>query len=111
LTTTQKYIDEHPDIVQKVVNALERAMRFAYTDFTGAVEVGQKAFPDLPKNVIEMAVKRMIDDKTLPEHIAVDSEGWQKALGVCKDVGKLKKNYPTEQFVDNSFANKAMGTH
>lgn len=108
LTTTQKYIDEHPDIVQKIVNALERAMKFAYTDFEGVVEAGQKAFPDLPKNVIEMAVKRMIEDKTLPEHISVDSEGWQKALQVCVDVEKLKKTYQTEQFIDNSFANKAI---
>ncbi len=110
LTTTQKYIDEHPEIVQKVVNALEKAMRYAHSDLQGSVEVGQKAFPDLPKNVIEMAVKRMLDDKTLPEHIAVDNDGWQKALQVNVDVGKLKKTYPTEKFVDNSFAQKAMGT-
>lgn len=110
LTTTDKYIKEHPEVVQKVVNALEKAMRFAYTNHSGTVEVGLKAFPDLPKNVIESAVQRMIDDKTIPEHIAVDDDGWQKALGLCVDVAKLKQTYPTEQFVDNSFAKKAMET-
>lgn len=107
LTATQKYIDENPEIVQKVVNALERAMRYAREDFNGTVEVGKKAFPDLSENVIKMATTRMLEDKTLPESIFVDEEGWIKALQVCVDVEKLKK-MPEKNFIDNRFSLKAI---
>lgn len=111
LTTTQKYIDKHPDIVQKVVDAIEKACRFAHTDFEGVVDVGTKAFPDLPEDVIRMAIRRMLDEKTLPEHVVTSDEAWQKAIQVCVDVGKLKKIYPTEKFVNNSFAEKAIAQY
>ncbi|NUN08667.1 MAG: ABC transporter substrate-binding protein [Ignavibacteriaceae bacterium] len=107
LTTTQKYIDENPDVVQRVVNALERAMRFARVDFDGTVSVGKKAFPDLSENVIKMATKRMLEEKTLPESILVDENGWLKALQLCVDVEKLKK-LPEKNFIDNRFALKAI---
>ncbi|NIA14244.1 MAG: ABC transporter substrate-binding protein [Nitrospiraceae bacterium] len=108
LATTQDYIDKDPETVAKVVRALERAMRLTHENQEEAVAAGQKAFPDLSKEVIRMAVARMISEKTLPEHIIVDAEGWQKALQLCVDVEKLKQTYPTEQFVDNTFAKRAM---
>lgn len=109
LTTTQKFIQENPDVVQKVVNALERAMRLAHTDPNRAVDCGVKAFPDLPKPVIERAVKRMLDEGTIPEHITPNAEGWDKAIDVCVQVGKLKNPAPSKAMLDPSFAKKAAG--
>ncbi len=108
LTTTEKFIQEKPETVQKVVNALERAMRLAHTDPARAIECGVKAFPDLPKPVIERAVKRMLDDGTIPGHITPNLEGWNKAIDVCIQVGKLKKPATASDFLDLSFANKAV---
>lgn len=107
LTTTQAFIDEHPETVQKVVSALQRAMTLAHEDREAAVEVGQKAFPDLSREVIEMAVDRMIQDGTLPSSIVVPDDAWQAALKVCVDVGKLKEVSPTDRYVDDRFAKKA----
>jgi NitT/TauT family transport system substrate-binding protein len=107
LTTTQKYIDEHPEVCQKVVNAMERALQYIHSNPKGAVDVGRKEFPDLPAGVIKMAVDRMINEHTIPDHIAVEDAGWQQALRVAVDVKKLKKVYPTQEFVDNTFAEKA----
>ena len=107
LTTTEKYIKENPEIVQKVVNALERAMRTAHTDFDKAVKVGMKAFPDLDKKVIERAVTRMINSGTLPTHITPNREGWNKAIDVCVEVEKLKSAPDENIMIDDSFAKKA----
>jgi len=108
LTTTEKFIQEKPEVVQKVVDALERAMRLIHTDPNRAVDCGLKAFPDLPKPVIERAVKRMLEDGTIPEHITPNAEGWDKAIDVCVQVGKLKKAAPASTMLDTTFANKAV---
>lgn len=108
LTTTQRYIDEHPKTVQAMVSALQRAMVFAHTNYEGAVEVAQKAFPSLEKGVIKMAVSRMLNEGTLPRSISVSSDAWQSALKVCIDVKKLGSAPPTERFVDDSFAARAL---
>lgn len=108
LTATQKYIDENPEVVQSVVNALQRSMIYARENKGGTIEVGKAAFPDLKEEVITMAVNRMLTESTLPENIAVKESGWQQALEISKSVGRLKQVYPTEKFVDNRFANKAI---
>lgn len=108
LTTTEDYINSHPDIVQKVVNALEKSVRFAHADYEGAVEVGVKVFPDLSKEVVSNAIKRMLIDKTIPEHVDISDEAWQKALQVRVDVGDLKKLQQTAESVDNSFAKRSI---
>ncbi len=108
LTTTQKYIEEHPEIVQKVVNALNKAMNTAHNDNETAVSVGQKAFPDLSKEVIERAVNRMISSGTLPTNIAPNPDGWDKAIEVCVEVSKLKAAPDPATMIDASFAEKAI---
>jgi NitT/TauT family transport system substrate-binding protein len=107
LTTTEKTIKERPELVRAVVGALERAVRFAHSDFEGAVAVGKKAFPDLSDAVIRAAVRRMLDEKTLPEHIGVPEDAWNAAIQLCVDVGKLKATRAYGLDVDNSFAQVA----
>jgi len=108
LTTTKKYIDQHPEIVEKVVRALNKAMVTAYADFNKAVEVGMKAFPDLKKEVVERAVRRMLDSGTLPRNITPNEEGWNKAIDVCVQVQKLKVAPDPATMIDASFANKVV---
>ncbi|MEY4927214.1 MAG: hypothetical protein RI894_1650 [Bacteroidota bacterium] len=107
LTTTKKYIDEHPENVKKVVRALNRAMQLAHTDFDKTVKVGMKAFPDLKKEVVENAVRRMLASGTLPKEITPNVEGWNKAIDVCVQVGKLKAAPKVEDMIDASFAKEA----
>lgn len=107
LTTTEEYINSKHDVVQRVVRALEMAVRFAHTNQSGTIEIARKIFPSLDSIVIANAVRRMLDDKTIPEHVFISDEAWQKALQVRVDVGDLKKLQPTSEAVDNSFAETA----
>ncbi|MBM2814405.1 MAG: hypothetical protein HW421_1167 [Ignavibacteria bacterium] len=108
LTATSKYVKEHPEIVQKVLNALERAMIFIRKDPNGAIKVGNIIFPDLDTSVIKLAVERMINSKTIPENITPSKEGWIKAIDVCIEVGKLKDKKNTSELIDDSFAKKSV---
>lgn len=108
LTATEEYINSNKEIVQKFVNAIEKALQFCHTDETGATEIAAKLFPNLDKSVVSNAVKRMVDDKTIPEHAEMSDEAWQKALQVRVDIGDLKQMKPTSDAVDNSFAAEAL---
>jgi len=111
VTTTADYLSENPSVAQRFVNALEKAMVAAHRDPAIAVEVGLKLFPNLDKAVVERAVRRMIDERTFPEHAVVDADAWQNALKTRLAVGDLAKPQPTEQTVDSSFAIKAKASH
>jgi NitT/TauT family transport system substrate-binding protein len=105
--TSQKLIDDDPDLVQKVVNAYEQAFRLIQNDPDSALRIAQKRLPTLPQDVIKMALKRLVDSGCIPKHAQVDPESWRKLLQVRVDVGDLKK-MPTKDFIDNRFASRAL---
>lgn len=108
LTTTEDYINANKETVQKFVNAIEKALQYCHNDEAGATEIAAKLFPNLDKTVVANAVKRMVTDKTIPDHAAMSDEAWQKAMQVRVDIGDLKEMKPTSDAVDNSFAEKSV---
>jgi cell division protein FtsZ len=54
------------------------------------------------------AVNRMITDKTIPVTTAMSNESWQNAMKIRLQMGDIKEVKPTEDAVDNSFANNAV---
>lgn len=105
LTTTDNVINKKPIIVQKTVNALERACTYAHKDIEGAISVATKLFPDLESKVIANAVHRMLSDETIPNHVFISDEGWSRTVKIRRQVGDL--NSDGKNVVDNSFAIKA----
>lgn len=104
LYTLESYRDQNPANVQKVLNALEEAMRFAHQDPMGAVEVARRKFPEIDPGVLRSAVERMINEKTLPQHVSVDPAGWKKTVELRMALGDLKSAAVAEKTIDNSFA-------
>jgi NitT/TauT family transport system substrate-binding protein len=109
LMTRDETIRERPEVVQKVANALQRALRLAHTDFQRAVRDAQLAFPDVDSIVVRKAVRRLLDDGTIPEHITPDIAGWEKAVAVAISVGKLKSAPPLQAVIDTTFGSAAFG--
>jgi len=107
LTTTDDFIKSNPVTVQKIVNALEKACRYAHTDIDGTIKVAQSLFPTQKPEVIANAVRRMINEKTIPEHAFTSVAGWKNAIDVRVEVGDLKSADASDQSLDNSFAEKA----
>lgn len=108
LTTTDDFIKQNPEIVQKMVNAIEKACRYAHSDVEGTIKVAQSLFPTQKPEVIAKAVRRMISENTLPQHALTSVQGWDKAINVRVQVGDLKPANNANLSLDNSFAEKAM---
>src|SRR5260221_49499 len=51
IMTTQKMINDRPDVVGKVVAALNQALSRIYTNHEEAYQVAAKLFPDIDSNV------------------------------------------------------------
>ncbi|MBN1416486.1 MAG: ABC transporter substrate-binding protein [Bacteroidales bacterium] len=108
LTTTESYISKNQDVVQSFVNALEKAVQFCHNNQEKTIAVAAKIFPNIDQNVIKMAVMRMLNEKTLPEHIITSDIAWKNAIDVRVIVGDIKKPEEAIKSVDNRFAEKAI---
>ncbi len=106
LMTSEKLIEENPALVQKVVNAYEKAFEYIQTNFEGTVQIAKKELPNLDEQIIRKALKRLIDSGCIPKHAKVNDESWNKLLQIRIEVGDLK-SIPNINLIDNSFANSA----
>lgn len=109
LTVTEKYAAEHPEIVQKVVNALQEALTIAHSDLDRTVKDAQTSFPDTKPDILRTSIKRMLDDGVIPASIAPSRDGWLQALQLCVEVKKLEAMPKAPlSYLDESFAKKAI---
>jgi NitT/TauT family transport system substrate-binding protein len=108
VTTTEENIENNKETIQKFVNALEQALVFARKSPKETIETAQSLFPSLDKKIVANAVNRMITDKTIPVTTAMSNESWQNAMKIRLQMGDIKEVKPTEDAVDNSFANNAV---
>lgn len=106
LTTTDSYIKENPAKVQATVNALGKAINFIHKDFEGALVIAKKEFPEVNETILRNALKRIIDDGSVPKTTVLSKEAWNKAITLRKEVGDIKGAASYEENVDVSFANK-----
>jgi NitT/TauT family transport system substrate-binding protein len=107
LTTLQSTIETRGDLVQKVVSALDEALKLIQTKPFVAHEVAKKLFPTLSDQVIHTAVTRMLHLGVYPDSTKVDDSLWQTTLKTRLESGDLKAPQDTSFTVDNSFAVKA----
>ncbi|HEY4905448.1 MAG TPA: ABC transporter substrate-binding protein [Candidatus Sulfotelmatobacter sp.] len=90
LTSTETYRRANPAAVSSMRSAISRALNLAHEKPEEAVAVAQRLFPNLDSRVLQVAVKRMIDDGTIPTNVDVSKEGWLKAVSVRQNMGDLK---------------------
>jgi NitT/TauT family transport system substrate-binding protein len=110
LAVSDEYLNESPETIQKVVNALQEAINFAYSDVEGALAVAVAEFPEVDPKVLESALKRLLDEGTIPRRLVLSREAWEKAISVRKQNGDLKQGGAYEDNVNMHFAEKAEQT-
>jgi len=108
--TSDEEIQQHPEVVQKFLNAYEQALQYIQNNFEGTVTIAKKELPTMDEQVIRTALHRLIDSGSIPAHAKVDPVSWQKLLQIQVDVGNLKQ-LPTKDLIDNNFAEAAMTPH
>jgi NitT/TauT family transport system substrate-binding protein len=103
--------DVDPDSAQRVVNAMEMAMRFMVSNEARTVEIAQKEFPTLDPVVVEAAVKRMLSDGVYPPSVDITPEALKVAMDTQIAIGNLAtqpdyKTFVVKKFIDPALAMK-----
>jgi NitT/TauT family transport system substrate-binding protein len=107
--TARKDVD--PDTAQRVVNAMEMAMRFMNTNEAKTIEIAQKEFPTLDPAVVAAAVKRMLFDGVYPPSVDITADALKVAMDTQIALGNLAsqpdyKTFVVKKFIDPALAMK-----
>ena len=108
ISTLESTIQKRPDLVKKVVGALQDGLDSLHSDSAAAQRVAEKLFPNLSKDVVARAVRRMMALGVYPRSVVVDESLWQRTLRTRLESGELKRPQALEFTVDNSFAIEAV---
>jgi NitT/TauT family transport system substrate-binding protein len=103
--------DVDPDTAQRVVNAMELAMRFMAKNEARTVEIAKKEFPSLDPVVVESAVKRMLAEAVYPPSVDISSDALKVAMETQIALGNLAsqpdyKTFVVKKFIDPALAMK-----
>ncbi|MGA7806837.1 ABC transporter substrate-binding protein [Bradyrhizobium sp.] len=103
--------DVDPDTAQRVVNAMEMALRFMAKDEAKTVEIAKKEFPTLDPAVVESAVKRMLAEAVYPPSVDISADALKVAMDTQIALGNLAsqpdyKSFVVKKFIDPALAMK-----
>lgn len=104
LTTTTSLLGEHPETVQKVVCALQRALDMLHRDAPASLAILSHRFPEIDKDVATAAFDRVIHEGIIPETTVVSAHAWSQAIDLRRDVGDLRTSTSTEVYLQPRFS-------
>lgn len=108
VSTSGDIIQRNPELVQKFVNAIEQALKFAHEHSSEAADLAAKRFPSLDRKVVDQALARVLATKTLPTTTVISPDAWAKAVQLRIDSGDLKTTVEdSRKALNNTFAQKA----
>ena len=108
LTVSDDFYAKHPDEIQAAVNALAKSMSYIQSDFAGALAIAKKEFNEVPEPVLKEALKRLIDQGTIPKSPVLTKDAWDRAVALRKQLGDLKGKGSFEENVDMKFAKNTL---
>ncbi|WP_342065577.1 ABC transporter substrate-binding protein [Achromobacter kerstersii] len=83
--------DISPQVQQKFVSGIDRALKAIHKDPAAAVASGLKLFPNLDPAVVRASVQRLIDDGVFADSVAVPEQALKDALQTQIDLGNLDR--------------------
>jgi NitT/TauT family transport system substrate-binding protein len=100
--------DVDPDTAQRVVNAMEMAMRFMPKNEANTIEIARKEFPTLDPAVVEAAVKRMLSDGVYPPSVDITADALKVSMDTQIALGNLAGQPDYKSFVVKKFIEPAL---
>ena len=100
--------DVDPDTAQRVVNAMEMAMRFMPKNEARTIEIAKKEFPTLDPAVVEAAVKRMLADGVYPPSVDITADALKVSMATQIALGNLAAQPDYSVFVVKKFIEPAL---
>lgn len=88
ITTTRKYLQEHPDIVRAVARANGRANNFIRKNPDEAAKILRQYFGKVDPEILKEALRNIVP--AIPADGKMTKEGWDSLIRVLQDTGMLK---------------------
>ncbi len=107
LTATPALLTKEPDLVGKVVCAIEKSLDYIRDEPESTLDFLAKRFPEIDKAVAKEALARVLKDEILPFRTKIESDAWQKAVSVRVEVGDIVNPKPFDYYVNTEFADLA----
>ena len=101
-------VNVDPDKAQRVVNALELAIRFMRADRGATLAIAAREFPSLAPAVVEAAVTRMLAENVWPTSVQTTPEALTTAMQTQIALGNLAAQPDYAQFVVQTYVQKAL---
>ncbi|MCX8473610.1 MAG: ABC transporter substrate-binding protein [Sediminibacterium sp.] len=108
VTVSDNLIKAKPELVQKFVNALQKAELFGHKYPDSLAYYAQKHFNTINSLVLKDASLRIISSNTFPKNVLITPDAWRKACTLRFEVGDLKSLENTFSVYDTSFATNAI---
>lgn len=103
------YLKEHPDVIQKFTNALQKGMEFVKTHTPEEIaEVIAPQFPETDADTLTTIVKRYHEQDTWKENLIFEKESFELLQDILEDAGELKERVEYEKLVVTDYTKKAV---
>lgn len=104
----KSYIEEHPDVIQSFVNALQKGMDEVRAMTAEEVaKIIKPQFETTEVSVIAKIVERYKNQDTWKEDLVFEEESFQLLENILMDAGVLEESVPYEKLVNANFALKS----
>lgn len=102
------FMEEHPEVLQKFTNALQRGMDYVQTHTPEEIaEVIAPQFPETDLDTVTTIVKRYYEQDTWKENLIFEEESFQLLQDILEDAGELSKRVEYDRLVNTEYAEKA----
>lgn len=103
-----EYIKEHPEIIQKFTNALQKGLDYTQSHSPEEIaEVIAPQFKETDTKTLTAIVTRYYEQDTWKENLIFEEDSYQLLLDILSDASELKDRPSYQNLVDPSFAQKA----
>lgn len=104
----KSYMEENPDVIQSVTNALQKGMDYVRTHSTEEIaKIIQPQFKENSYETIVTIVDRYKTQDTWKEDLVFEEESFTLLQDILEEAGELEKRVPYEDLVTTEFAKKA----
>lgn len=103
------YMEEHPDIIQKFTNALQKGMEYVQEHTPEEIaEVIAPQFPETDLETITTIVRRYHEQDTWKENLVFERDSFELLQDILESAGELKERAAYENLVTMEYAQNAL---
>lgn len=104
----KSYIEENPEIIQSMTNALQKGMDYVNSHTPEEIaKIIQPQFAETDLEQITTIVKRYYDQDTWKENLIFEQDAFELLQDILTEAGELENRVPYETLVVKNFAESA----